>query len=98
MTDEAEGPEEAPGDGVALVPEGWQVRDGGLEREWAFPDFAQAWAFMTRVALLAERVDHHPEWRNVYGRVRIRLTTHDAGGITQRDLDMATEIGGYADG
>jgi 4a-hydroxytetrahydrobiopterin dehydratase len=65
----------------------------GMVRKFAFTDFKQAFAFMTCVALYAEQHDHHPEWSNVYNRVDIRLTTHDAGGITQRDLDLAR----YAD-
>lgn len=94
--DPADGDAPADDPGVAVVPEGWEVHDGALEREWRFPDFPRAWAFMSRVALLAERMDHHPEWRNVHGRVRIRLTTHDAGGLTRRDIDMAAEISTYA--
>ena len=60
-----------------------------LRRDFRFADFNQAFAFMTRVALYAEKNDHHPEWSNVYNRVEITLSTHDAGGVTQRDIDMA---------
>ena len=69
----------------------WQLTDQGkaLERDLRFADFAQAFGFMAHMALVSERLDHHPEWRNVYNRVHIRLTTHDAGGLTQRDLDWA---------
>ena len=74
------------------VPEGWTKRDGGIEREWRFADFARAWAFMSRVAALAEAADHHPDWSNSYGRVRIRLTSHDAGGLTERDTALARAI------
>lgn len=63
-----------------------------LTRQFEFADFSAAFAFMTRVALLAEKADHHPEWSNVYNRVDILLTTHDAAGLSQRDVDMATAI------
>lgn len=72
--------------------DGWELRGGKLHRELAFPDFVTAFAFMTRVALLAEKADHHPEWSNVYGKVTIDLVTHDAGGITERDLALAKAI------
>jgi 4a-hydroxytetrahydrobiopterin dehydratase len=71
---------------------GWN-RDGeAIVRHYKFADFTHAFAFMTRVALLAEKADHHPEWSNVYNRVEVRLTTHDAGGLTQRDIDLAKAI------
>ncbi len=79
--------------GLAGLPE-WQREGGGIERSFVFDDFVAAFAFMSSVALLAERANHHPEWSNVYSRVHIRLTTHDAGGLTQRDLDLAGEIDG----
>jgi len=60
-----------------------------IARALVFADFNAAFGFMTRVALYADKVDHHPEWSNVYNRVEVLLTTHDAGGLTQRDLDMA---------
>ena len=60
-----------------------------IQREFVFPDFNRAFAFMTQVALAAEKADHHPEWSNVYNKVRVTLTTHDAGGVTQKDLDLA---------
>ena len=62
-----------------------------ITRAFAFTDFAEAFAFMTQVALVAERRNHHPEWSNVYNKVEITLTTHDAGGLTQRDIDLAQE-------
>ncbi|GGD98455.1 putative pterin-4-alpha-carbinolamine dehydratase [Tsuneonella deserti] len=69
------------------------AREGkAIERTFAFADFSEAFAFMTRVALLAESQDHHPEWSNVYNRVEIALTTHDAGGLSQRDASMARAI------
>lgn len=75
---------------------GWRLRDdkGAIVREFAFGDFGEAWAFMSRVALLAEKQDHHPEWSNVYNRVAITLTTHDAGGLSARDMRMARAIDG----
>jgi 4a-hydroxytetrahydrobiopterin dehydratase len=72
---------------------GWQLTRGALQREFRFADFSQAFAFMTRVALLAEQMNHHPDWRNSYNRVTIELTSHDAGGITARDIEMARRIG-----
>jgi 4a-hydroxytetrahydrobiopterin dehydratase len=60
-----------------------------ITREFVFADFNRAFAFMTQIALAAEKADHHPEWSNVYNKVRITLTTHDAGGLTQKDLDLA---------
>ena len=63
-----------------------------IARTFRFADFNAAFGFMSRVALLAEKMDHHPEWSNVYDRVEVLLTTHDAGGVTQRDLDMARFI------
>ena len=70
---------------------GWRLDDNGLsiKRDFRFADFNEAFAFMTRVALYAERHDHHPEWFNVYNRVEITLSTHDAGGVTERDIDLA---------
>lgn len=68
-------------------------RRGAITREFVFADFVQAFAFMTQVALIAEKRDHHPEWSNVYNKVAITLTTHDADGLTQRDIDLAR----YAD-
>lgn len=71
----------------------WAVDStGALARSFRFETFSEAFAFMTRVALAAERLDHHPDWTNVYNRVDIRLITHDAGGLTQRDLDLARAI------
>ena len=64
----------------------------GIRRLFTFRDFSAAFGFMTRVALLAEMADHHPEWSNVYNRVEILLTTHDAGGLSRRDIDLAARI------
>ena len=73
---------------------GWTRNGDGIERSYKFADFVAAFAFMTRVALLAEKADHHPEWSNVYNRVEIRLTTHDAGGLSVRDFALAKAIDG----
>lgn len=71
----------------------WDEADGALTREFRFESFADAFAFMTRVAFIAEDLDHHPDWSNVYDRVSIRLTTHDAGNsVTDLDRTMATRI------
>lgn len=78
---------------LAALP-GWTLRPDSLAiaREFKFKDFSEAWAFMSRVALLAEKHDHHPEWSNVYNRVAITLTTHDAGGLSERDAKLARAI------
>jgi 4a-hydroxytetrahydrobiopterin dehydratase len=80
------------------LPAGWLTCTDrpAIERHYRFPDFNSAFAFMTRVALLAERMDHHPEWRNVWNRVDMVLTTHDAGGVTDLDLRMASEAEAFA--
>jgi 4a-hydroxytetrahydrobiopterin dehydratase len=71
----------------------WIERNNALEREFRFADFSEAFAFMARVALLAERMDHHPEWTNVWNRVTIRLSTHSAGGrVTDKDRALAAAI------
>ena len=73
----------------------WRAHGGdrpAIARSLTFADFNAAFGFMTRVALLADKVDHHPEWSNVYNRVEVLLTTHDAGGVTNRDVDMARFI------
>ena len=67
----------------------WMENSGGIEREFQFQDFTRAFSFMTAVALEAEKMNHHPEWSNVYNKVRIRLSTHDAGGLTDLDFELA---------
>jgi len=75
---------------------GWSLRDGKLHKEVKLKNFVQAFGFMSQVALVAESMNHHPEWSNVYNRVRIDLTTHEAGGITERDIDLARRIDAIA--
>jgi 4a-hydroxytetrahydrobiopterin dehydratase len=70
----------------------YDVEAQGVRRSFSFPDFGTAFGFMSHVAILAEKADHHPEWFNVYNRVDILLTTHDAGGLSQRDIDLAKKI------
>ena len=76
----------------------WHLREDGLAivREFRFGDFGEAFAFMTRVAIAADKADHHPEWSNVYNRVEITLTTHDAGGLSARDVALAQAIDAMA--
>jgi 4a-hydroxytetrahydrobiopterin dehydratase len=76
---------EAGGDAEAC----WQQRGERIERSFRFPDFVSAFGFMAEVALVAERMNHHPEWTNVYGRVDVALSTHDAGGLTRLDFELA---------
>ncbi|WP_324828209.1 4a-hydroxytetrahydrobiopterin dehydratase [Qipengyuania zhejiangensis] len=78
---------------LAALPNWSLARDGeAIERTFQFGDFSEAFGFMTRVAILAEKRDHHPEWFNVYDKVEITLTTHDAGGLSLRDVKMARKI------
>ena len=78
----------------AAFPGQWRMVEGrdAITRAFRFKDFSAAWGFMSRVALLAEAQDHHPEWFNVYNRVEITLTTHDAGGLSERDVKLAHAI------
>ncbi|MCX6619832.1 MAG: 4a-hydroxytetrahydrobiopterin dehydratase [Acidobacteria bacterium] len=71
---------------------GWSVVNARLHREYVFADFAHAFGFMAQAALAAESMNHHPEWFNVYNRVTIDLTTHDAGGITKSDIELAKRM------
>jgi len=76
--------------------QGWQRTQEGaaIEKSFSFRDFPEAFSFMTRVALVAEKMDHHPDWTNIYNRVDVRLTTHDAGGLTKLDFGLALAIDG----
>jgi 4a-hydroxytetrahydrobiopterin dehydratase len=77
---------------------GWTLQDGKLHREFRFPDFIRAFAFMTAAALRAEALGHHPEWSNVYNRVVVELVTHDAQGVTQLDFELAEHMQAVATG
>jgi 4a-hydroxytetrahydrobiopterin dehydratase len=70
----------------------WQVQGGKLRRTYRFRDFVEAWGFMSEAALIVQQMDHHPEWSNVYHTVVVELVTHDAGGITARDVELARRI------
>lgn len=70
----------------------WEISEGKLCKQFSFADFIEAFAFMGRVAMEAEKADHHPEWCNSWNRVEIHLVTHDAGGITRRDFELAAAI------
>ncbi len=79
---------------------GWRPVEGrdAIQKSFRFKDFNQAWAFMSRVAPAAEAMNHHPEWSNVYNRVEIVLTTHDCGGLSERDIQLARKIEALAGG
>jgi 4a-hydroxytetrahydrobiopterin dehydratase len=80
-------------DALILLHSDWSVSsEGTLRRELRFPNFAAAFGFMSEIAIVAEKLDHHPEWSNVYSTVKIDLTTHDAGGLTQLDVALATAV------
>jgi 4a-hydroxytetrahydrobiopterin dehydratase len=76
---------------------GWERRGDRIVRSFRFEDFVRAFGWMTSVALVAEKLDHHPEWRNVYGTVEVELTTHDARGISERDFRLAEEMNRLSD-
>jgi len=71
---------------------GWQLEGGKLHKVFTFKDFVEAWSFMSACAIHAEKMDHHPEWSNVYNQVKVDLTTHDAGGITHLDIELAKKM------
>lgn len=75
---------------------GWTQQDSCIEKKYCFEDFTKAFAFMTAVAIEAEKLNHHPEWSNVYNRVNVRLTTHDSGGLTRLDFDLAAKMDSLA--
>lgn len=84
-------------DALAALPEWSLARDGNaIHRKFAFTDFSEAFAFMTRAALAAEKLDHHPEWSNVYKTVEVKLSTHDAGGLTELDFKLAKSMDRFA--
>jgi 4a-hydroxytetrahydrobiopterin dehydratase len=70
----------------------WNLNDDYISREFTFPNFVEAFSFMTGVAIMAEKMNHHPNWENVYNRVKISLSTHDAGGLTDLDFELAAKI------
>ena len=76
---------------LASLP-GWSLADGKLRREFRFADFSEAFGFMARAALAAEKMDHHPDWSNVWNRVTVELSTHDAGGLTALDFELAAAM------
>ncbi|ABM71764.1 4a-hydroxytetrahydrobiopterin dehydratase (PCD) [Prochlorococcus marinus str. MIT 9515] len=76
---------------IAKIP-GWEIISNHLEREFNFGDFIEAFSFMTKIALICEKYNHHPNWENVYSKVIIKLSTHDLGGITNLDQKIASEI------
>ena len=80
---------------LAALP-GWTLANEKLHREYRFADFVHAFGFMATSAIAIEKMNHHPEWFNVYNRVVVDLTTHDAGGITQKDVDLARTLNGFA--
>ncbi|MEO0479175.1 MAG: 4a-hydroxytetrahydrobiopterin dehydratase [Planctomycetota bacterium] len=77
--------------------DGWSIENGKLHSEFVFRDFREAFGFMAQIATAAEAMNHHPEWFNVYKTVRVHLTTHDAGGLTELDIALATEMNQRAD-
>ena len=72
---------------------GWQRQGDAIRRTFKFKSFVEAWGWMSRMALIAEKMDHHPEWSNVYNRVEVTLTTHDADGLSRLDVELAEKMG-----
>ena len=81
--------------GIAALP-GWNVYGAFIGKDFVFPDFSAAFAFLTRIALLSEKMNHHADWSGVYNKVNIRLSTHDAGGVTDKDFRMADAIEAFS--
>lgn len=79
-------------DEIVRKMKGWELKDEKLQKSFRFTNFVEAFGFMTRIALEAERMNHHPEWSNVYNNVTIKLSTHDTGGITDHDIKLAKII------
>ena len=79
-------------DNCDKLEEGWILKDTSIHKEFVFNNFVKAFSFMTSVALEAEKANHHPDWQNVYNKVNISLSTHDAGGLTKSDFDLALKI------
>ena len=84
--------------GSVEPPDGWTIVDGKLHREFTFANFVEAFGFMSRCALVAEKMDHHPDWSNSWNTVVVDLVSHDEGGITERDVRLATRMGELAGG
>ena len=76
---------------VELLPN-WEIQNSKLRREWQFQNFVEAFGFITKVAMISEKLNHHPEWSNVYSKVTIELTTHDLNGLTNLDIQLAQAI------
>ncbi len=72
--------------------QGWSVVNGKLHKDFVFADFIEAFGFMSRAAIHIEKMNHHPEWFNVYNKIKVELVTHDAGGITQNDVNLAKTL------
>ncbi len=83
---------------ILLELDGWEEAKGrdAIVKTFQFKSFSQAWGWMSRVALVAEKMDHHPEWANIYGRVEVTLSTHSAGGVTELDIALARKMDGFA--
>jgi 4a-hydroxytetrahydrobiopterin dehydratase len=87
----------SPDEIAAHLRPGWKVDGDAIERDYVFPSFVTAFGFMASSALVAERMNHHPEWSNVYGTVKVRLSTHSLGGVTQNDIALAAAMDGIAE-